>query len=53
MYLRRDWDERRHLLPRKILTPGSIQFNPPRICPSLLLRETENQFGLTGDLKPL
>jgi Ser/Thr protein kinase RdoA (MazF antagonist) len=30
-----------------------MQFNPPRICPSLLLRETENQFGLTGDLKPL
>ena len=53
MYLRRDRDERRHLLSRKTLTPGSMQFNPPRICPSLLLRETENQFGLTGDLKPL
>lgn len=45
--------ERRVPLDRTTLTPDFLQFNPPRICQSLLLRETENQFGLTGELTPL
>lgn len=52
-YPEHDWAERRNPLHSKFLTPDLMQFNPPRICQSLLVQETEKQFGLSGELRPL